>query len=400
MSFTNPDSTTFPNPHSNPNPNANPNADTNLHYMVERCVRRTVNAAESGWLPDDISHVLGPKVLPILSLAAPRVPVAVDNAVIRQAWLLVPARTATNLSASQLRSLESQLWALPRLQDAPALSTRHTLSNASTLTNSSPATTTTSATNSPDHAKIRRKIQALLAKAESTEFEDEADALIAKAQTLRQRHRISEVLEDQDATIFARRVHITGPWVKHQFTLLGAITRANGGASLLLDERGLATIFATDADIDHIIDLYESLNRQCDWFMCNGEGAEFARKMRETSSYRRSFRLAYAARIAELLACANSQSATATDGGSDGGSSNEPHETSHTSADVNKALPVLANRQEEAEASRNRLFPHLSSMKLSITNYRGVDDGVDAANRSHLSGDGAGISMGRKQLSA
>src|SRR5699024_11276885 len=81
--------------------------------------------------------------------------------------------------------------------------------------------------------------------------------------------------------------------------------RSNGGTAVLLSDFGICTVMATRDDAEHIIDLFYSLNRQRAWFMKNSEGAALAAKEGQTASYRRSFMLAYAGKIRELLHDAN-----------------------------------------------------------------------------------------------
>ena len=53
-------------------------------------------AAEKGWAPADILHVLGPKVHPLLYRAAPRVPARISSPVLRKQWLqLAPPRSGS-----------------------------------------------------------------------------------------------------------------------------------------------------------------------------------------------------------------------------------------------------------------------------------------------------------------
>lgn len=132
-------------------------------------------AAEKGWAPADILHVLGPKVHPLLYRAAPRVPARISSPVLRKQWLqLAPPRSGSLILPEEtLRKLSLELLRLPKLRDTELLVA---------------AAKDRQADIDPKQAKIREKINNLLRKAESTPFENEADALIAKAQSLQQRY--------------------------------------------------------------------------------------------------------------------------------------------------------------------------------------------------------------------
>ena len=83
----------------------------------------------------------------------------------------------------------------------------------------------------PPDDGVLHKVRSLLAKAESTTFPDEAEALTAKAQQLMDRHAIDRAMlaaggrdpgrpEGRDVTIDA-------PYPRPKFHLLGAVARAN-----------------------------------------------------------------------------------------------------------------------------------------------------------------------------
>lgn len=335
---------------------------------------RLVTAAQLGWGPEDLLHILGRDAHALIYRVAPRVPARVTSAALRRAWLSFgPPPCLEMPRGAKLEGIIKKLQLLPRLRDVELLAAARDAKEAQ------------SAPEESEQERARRKIQLLLNKAESTEFEDEADALIAKAQTLRQRYRVATVLTGEEQQFVCLRVRISPPWVKHQFALLCAIACVNGATALLLDERGIATVIGTHDDAVHIADLFYSLNRQCDWHMRHGEGAALAQSAGATAVYRRSFRLAYAARIEELLATSMSGSCPCSDDGLPTGG-NLPGPT-----EINRALPVLRRRVQEAEAVRDRLFPALSTMSLSMTNRLGIHDGLDAAGQAHLSGDSSGL---------
>ena len=352
-------------------------------YLVHSLIHDIIIVAQRGWDPHDLQHVLGPASAVVLEKAAFQVPARVQMDKVRKSWLSYrpsdyELSLASTLNERTVTSWMDKLYRLPFLRDAEVVA--------------SPQPEFTD----PKQKKMHEKIQALLSKAESTQFEDEADALIAKAQNLRQQYRIDSVLDDLENSaeeIIALRVRISAPWVKHQHSLLCSVAYANGGTAVLLSDFGICTVMATRDDAEHIIDLFTSLNRQRAWFMKNSEGAKLAAADGETASYRRSFILAYATKIRELLHDANVEAAQNT-------AADDDIDKQRAYEIVSRALPVLARRQAEAEDALHNLFPNLSSMNLSANHMRGIIDGVDAAERSHLGGDKSGIHTGRNELAS
>ncbi len=79
--------------------------------------------------------------------------------------------------------------------------------------------------------KVLNKIRGLLAKAEATEFVEEAETFTAKAQELMTRYAISATLlhatVSGSPTVRSRRIHLDNPYVKEKVHLLTAIGEAN-----------------------------------------------------------------------------------------------------------------------------------------------------------------------------
>ncbi|WP_448856240.1 DUF2786 domain-containing protein [Corynebacterium camporealensis] len=356
---------------------------TSTHALYSAVIDTVIYCARIGWTPQDILHVVGPKAAPFIFRASPRVPARITSPFLRKAWISFPPPTNTSMTRADARVVGKALRNMAVLRDTELLSG---------VQNDS----------APEKSKYHKKIRNLLAKAESTQFSDEADSLIAKAQLLQQRYRIDDVLNDDAPDVIARRVHISAPYIKHQTLLLSVVADANACTSLLMHDQGLATVIGAPDDVEHTIDLFASLNRQCDWYMRHGEGAEVARFTRSTSSYRRSFRLAYAGRIAELLQEANAeavQEATA-EAGPKSSTTAKDEPSFDDGADENSVnqskdfLPALQQRALRAEETRDRIFPNLKESTLSMNSMLGVNDGIIAAENSHLRGDSAGVGNG------
>ena len=322
--------------------------------------------AHKGWGPDDLLHVLGRASHPLIHEAAPFIPAHVRSVTLRKAWLRVGPPQTPEVTVKDLRRIHKILPTLGSLDDADLL----------TATCSDPANFNLT----DEQQRARQRVEKLLRKAESTNFSDEADSLVAKAQKLRQRYRIAEACAPENLRVISRRVYIHSPWVRQQYHLLGCVAYFNGVASLLLSKHGVATLFGAPSDVEHVVDLYASLNRQCAYFLKRSPGTEAARARGETAAYRRSFWLAYANRIAELLD-------SATDALGD----------EAAASDAADALPILRSRYDRALDTLQETFPNMQAMHLTASHAEGFADGETAASSSHLSGDGAGLG-GRRAI--
>ena len=82
-----------------------------------------------------------------------------------------------------------------------------------------------------ERARVRKRIRALLAKAEAPDQAAEAETFTAKAQDLMTRHAIDEALlaaaGDEAVTVGARRVHLQNPYATAKTSLLNAVATAN-----------------------------------------------------------------------------------------------------------------------------------------------------------------------------
>ncbi len=214
----------------------------------------------------------------------------------------------------------------------------------------------------PDDARVLRRIRALLSKAESTEFPEEAEALTAKAQELMTRHAVDAVLLDAGsparADVATRRVHVDDPYVQAKVQLLGAVADANGVRLVWYRGLGIATLVGHPGDLDAVELLFTSLLLQVGRALAGAERA--AGRRSGSRAFRRSFLLGWAGRIGERLAAARERAtreATAEQGAG--------------------LLPVLASRQAAVDDAFTELFPRVRS------------------SRSRASVDGAGFLAGR-----
>jgi hypothetical protein len=220
---------------------------------------------------------------------------------------------------------------------------------------------------------ILRKVRALLAKAESTDFEHEADALTAKAQELMARHTIDEAVARGSRSgprekPVARRVAVDDPYARAKSTLLAGIASANSVRVVWDDEQALMTLVGFQSDVDGVDVLFTSLLMQASRAMLARGRVRDTRGHSRTRSFRQSFLVAFAQRIHERLVMAAGQAR---------------QDAEH---DLGRSLlPVLAGRSDEVDGYTAELFPYLSrSRGATATNPDGWVAGRASADMATL----------------
>lgn len=107
------------------------------------------------------------------------------------------------------------------------------------------------------------KVRGLLAKAESTEFPEEAEALTAKAQQLMARHSIDAALLDAERDTRqvpgGVRVGVDAPYEEPKVHLLQAVAQANRCRTVWSRNLGFSTVVGFAADVRAVELLYTSL---------------------------------------------------------------------------------------------------------------------------------------------
>lgn len=192
-----------------------------------------------------------------------------------------------------------------------------------------------------------RVIRGLLAKAEATEFAEEAETLTAKAQELMTRHAVDAALLQSDlpaGEVDTRRVHVADPYVRAKVQLLGAVAEANDVRLVWYQGLGIATIVGGRADLDAVELLFTSLLLQ----VAHGLAAAEREVGRSASqrTFRRAFLLGYAHRIGERLQNARRQA------------------TAEAAAERRvDLLPVLRSRREAVDAAVAQLFPRVRASR-------------------------------------
>jgi hypothetical protein len=235
-----------------------------------------------------------------------------------------------------------------------------------------------------DDDRALRRIRALLVKAESTEFPEEAEALTAKAQELMTRHAVDAALLGAGSApgapgvaVDTRRVHVADPYVRAKMQLLGAVAEANGVRLVWYQGLGIANLVGIRGDLDAVELLFTSLLLQVSQALSAAERVEGRRSASRT--FRRAFLLGYAQRVGERLLAARRQ---ATD-------------EAVTEASAQRhvdLLPVLRSRQEAVQTAVAELFPRVrASRSRASVDAGGWYAGRAAAERADVGSDTASL---------
>lgn len=218
--------------------------------------------------------------------------------------------------------------------------------------------------------KVLARVRGLLAKAESTTFPDEAEALSAKAQQLMSRHVLERIVveareESGPQPAGARRLWLDAPYVAAKALLVDAVAAANRCRCVLSEELGFATVLGDDVDLEIVELLTTSLLVQATRAMVSAGSRTSRTGQSRTRSYRQAFLVSYAIRIRERLT-------EARDAGSAG------------VADTGDLLPVLAARERVVDELYESLFPQSVHRSVRISNAEGWYAGRAAADLAVL----------------
>jgi hypothetical protein len=216
--------------------------------------------------------------------------------------------------------------------------------------------------------KVLARVRALLAKAESTEFDEEAEALSAKAQELMTRHSIERIVveagvEADPSLPGACRIWLDAPYAGAKALLVQAVAGANRCAGVWTEHLGFMTVVGDEPDLAATELLVTSLLVQATRAMLHAPKVDPSRQR----SFRQSFLVAYATRIGERLDHARDE---VTD-----------DVQRSTGADL---VPVLAAHDERVDEARDRMFPRMTSKSVSVSNGHGYQAGRAAADLAVL----------------
>lgn len=225
----------------------------------------------------------------------------------------------------------------------------------------------------PTHDPWLRRVQGLLAKAESTEFAEEAESLLAKAQELMTRHAIDAAMlaaagADQDDAVVSQSLAMPTPYASAKAALLAAVAAANGCRCVSLGRaRGpdRCTIVGFRTDVEKTTTLFAALSMHAARTMLAAEVPEHDTPRR----FRHAFLLAFAGRIGARLA--------------------EAADTARSSATAERrggpaVALVLADRDDEVQRAFEAEFPDVRRVTKRASSFAGAAAGRSAADRAPL----------------
>jgi hypothetical protein len=334
-----------------------------------------------GWLPTDLWEITRRRADAVITGLLVDA-IAADTA--QHASQMVQERWA-----QQVRQLDAEVWWKRDRPHLPQWAQRHRMSVEQALLATitllaeflklprlpqilpPPGTTTHRATAAAAGVdqKILSRVRALLAKAESTQYPAEAEALSAKAQELMNRHAFERALLDADEhqpqTATSTRLWLDSPYLEAKSHLVAAIAAANRCKSVFHPDLGFVALVGDPLDLDITELLATSLLVQATRAMV-AEGSQISRSgTSRTRSFRQAFLISYATRIGERLEEAASQAVDM--------------ETN------DRLLPVLTDRSRVVEGTFREMYSNTVQKSVSVSNGAGWHAGRAAADRADLS---------------
>lgn len=228
--------------------------------------------------------------------------------------------------------------------------------------------------------KALRLIRAMLAKAEATDFEAEAESFTAKAQELMTRHSIDAAMmasarkgSAHAAGVESRRVHIDNPYGEEKSTFLSAIASVNGVRAVWSPSCGFSTLIGFPVDLGLTDVLFTSLLVQATHASAQATSRDLNLR---TAPFRRAFLIAFADRITERLEATRQHIA---------------HDAQETYGVA--LVPILAERQAAVDSAFADAFPNTTVKRGRRLDAAGWYAGRAAAERADI-GIGEAITGG------
>lgn len=354
--------------------------DARLRHLLSRAVR---GAWEAGWLPVDVVEQTGrrlgtPSRSVVLEVIAaehagyspatidPRWQAQLDTLGVgngrREPERLLLDRWAGGNASQRRQVLRTALLVAGLILNLPRLPRLLPL----------PGQGHAGGASAPADQKVLGRIRSLLAKAEATDYEDEADALSAKAQELMTKFALDRAAveaaddapESPDAPA-GRRIWLHPPYISAKTHLVSAVSRANNCRAVTTGDLAFVTVLGHETDLQLVELLTTSLLVQAGREMLRA-GRQISRSgQSRTRSYRHAFLVSYAVRIGERLHAAAQAAQAAVD-------------------DAERLLPVLAARDERVDRLFAELFPATVTKRVAVTNRAGWEHGRTAAELASL----------------
>jgi hypothetical protein len=228
----------------------------------------------------------------------------------------------------------------------------------------------------PADDRMLGKIRALLAKAESTEFAEEAEALSARAQELMAKYSIDHALLAAEAgrkdDPASRRLPVDNPYEGPKTQLLDEVAKANRCRAIWYKNLGMSAVIGFPADLDAVELLFTSLLVQANTAMLLAGAKRDQYGRSRTRAFRQSFLMSYAFRIGERLT----------------GAAGDAERQVAAETPGRNLLPVLAARHQAVDDAVDELFGGGLSYHRSgrVSDSEGWYSGRAAADTAALHG--------------
>jgi hypothetical protein len=198
---------------------------------------------------------------------------------------------------------------------------------------------------------VLERVRALLAQAESTTFDAEAETFTAKAQELITRHAIDEALlagqAVRDDAPIAVRIPIDDPYAQVKAVLVTIVAEYSRCQAVWDERHALATLVGMAHDVAGVELLFTSLLVQAQSALQAAARTAPPGARTRSRGYRSTFLFAYANRVGERLEAINAHTIAAAE------------------AELGTSLlPVLAARESAVDAKVRSLFSELRHGKV------------------------------------
>jgi len=379
-------------------------ASTSTHRIVvlsllDSLATATTQAWQRGWQPADVHRLVGRR------LGAPEQDIVVDvmtddlaqyaPATIDRQWAAqlreldtgeAPAASSTWLEARRAGGLDwftlvsRSVTVLHLLARLPEIEQLTPLPGQALPDPSESRDTAAAGSGTPTAAdeRILSRVRMLLAKAESTTYEAEAETFTAGAQALMARHSIDAALLAQESggrhgrdDPRGRRIGIDNPYEGPKAALLHAVASANRCRMVWSKELGFGTVVGFEPDLEAVELLFTSLLVQATRTLAAAGSRSDRHGGSRTRSFRQSFLAAFAHRIGERL-----QEAAAHE---------EEEAAVAARASGRELVPLLAARAEHVDEQFDVWFPEVRRTSFSAArDAEGWHSGRAAADRAQL----------------
>jgi len=233
----------------------------------------------------------------------------------------------------------------------------------------------------PDQDSIIRKIEALMRKAESTEFDEEREALLAKADEFILRYQIehaqlflNEDIRVRKEEVEMQDIYTDNPWEPFKGLLLHYIAQHYNCKTVKYPRysgRRLRKIVGFPSDIEIVKVMWNSLCTQA-LVMAARDMRTMKPKLEHGKTWKVNYLDSFAIGINRRLT--------------------EMRNMNKKEMGLDDFLPVLAKREEEVEEKYEELFPNLSKGTAITRQFSssGMSAGYNASKRADIGSKGVG----------